>query len=113
MNEMRSAGRHASYWLVMAGLAGIVALLFYPIPTTWTAVISVPLLLLLVLGVRPPRKWGGWVAAMLIPYFAGALGEALASPDARTINWAITALTITTFLAAFILVRRTGVNLRR
>lgn len=105
--------RNPYRWLTMAGLAAIVALLLYPAPTTWTVTISVPLAILLALGLRPPRKWAGWVAALIIPYFAGALGEALATPAAGPVNWMITALTIVTFIAAFYDVRTTGTNLRR
>jgi uncharacterized membrane protein len=96
----------------MAGLATLVALLLYPAPTVLTTVFAAPLIALLAAGLHPPRKWGGWVAVLLIPYFAGALGEAIASPDRRAVAWAITILTIFTFLSAFYLVRRTGVNLR-
>ena len=97
----------------MAGLAGIVAVLLYPAPTAWTATLSLPLIILFVAGVRPPRKWGGWVAAVLIPYFAGALGEAIAAPEGRAKYWVMTLLTVMSFLSAFYLVRRSRVDLRR
>ena len=105
--------RHPSRWLTLASLAGIITLLLYPSPTAWTLALSVPLAILFASGLRPPPKWGGWVAALIIPYFAGALGEAVASPEARITNWSITVLTITTFLTAMYFVRRTGVSLRR
>lgn len=105
--------RHPSRWLTMAGLAAIVLLLLYPAPTSWSVTISVPLAVLIAAGIRPAPKWGGWVAALIIPYFAGALGEALASPAGRPVNWTITVLSIVTFLAAFYFVRRSGANLRR
>jgi len=113
MNPTNSDRRHPSRWLTMVGLAAIIGLLLYPAPTTWTATISIPLVILVVFGLRPPPKWGGWVAAVIIPYFAGALGEALASPNSSAPYWAITALTIVTFLAALYYVRSTGVSLRR
>ncbi len=53
------------------------------------------------------------MAALVTPYFAGALGEAFAVPDGRTANWSITALTIVVFIAAFGYVRATGASLRR
>ena len=107
------AARDPSRWVAIAGLAAIVALVLYPSPTLLAAVVSLPLAILIVLGIRPAPKWGGWVAALIIPYFAGALGEAIASPDGRALNWAITVLTIVTFFAAFWCVRRSGVSLRR
>jgi len=113
MSPADSGRRHPSRWLTLAGLAAIVGLLLYPVPTTWTVVISAPLVVLLAFGLRPPPKWGGWVAAIIIPYFAGTLGEALASPNASTPYWALTVLTIITFLAALYYVRSTGVSLRR
>ena len=97
----------------MVGLAAMIALLLYPAPTTWTAMISTPLILLLVAGAHPPRKWGGWVAAALIPYFAGALGEAIAAPEDSAKYWVLTLLTVISFLSAFYLVRRSRVDLRR
>ena len=113
MNPESAPLRHPSRWLTLAGLAGIIVLLLYPSPTAWTVILSAPLAIMFASGLRPPPKWGGWVAALIIPYFAGALGEADASPDAKLINWGITVLTITTFLTALYFVRRTGVSLRR
>lgn len=112
MNRDAPVRDHPSRWLTLAGLGLIVALLLYPAPTPLALLFSIPLCVLIVFGFRAPRKWGGWVAALLIPYFAGALGEAVASPEDRALNWAITVLTIVTFLCAFFLVRRTGVDLR-
>ncbi len=113
MNRDAPGRDHPSRWLTLAGLGLIVVLLLYPAPTPLAFAFSLPLLLLMASGLRAPRKWGGWVAALLIPYFAGALGEAIASPDRRALNWAVTVLTVVTFLCAFVLVRRTGVDLRR
>ncbi|NND37129.1 MAG: DUF2069 domain-containing protein [Gammaproteobacteria bacterium] len=113
MNAKSSAQHAPSRWITMAGLATLVALLLYPTPTPLTIAFAAPLVALLAVGLRAPHKWGGWVAAVLIPYFAGALGEAIAAPDGRAVNWAITVVTVVTFLSAFYLVRRSGVNLRR
>lgn len=113
MNRDAPVSDHPFRWLTLAGLGLIVALLLYPAPTPLAVAFSIPLVVLMAFGLRAPRKWGGWVAALLIPYFAGALGEAVASPDERALNWAITVLTIATFLCAFFLVRRTGIDLRR
>lgn len=113
MTAQTSAGHHLSHWLTLAGLAAMVGLLLYPAPATLTVVFATPLVILLIAGLRPPPKWGGWVAALLIPYFAGALGEAIAAPEGRRVAWAITILSVITFLSAFYLVRRSGINLRR
>jgi len=104
---------HPTRWIALAGLIAMIALLLYPAPTTWTTSISLPLIVAAAFGLRPPPKWGGWVAALVIPYFAGALGEAYAAPDGRTTNWIITGLTIVVFIAAFGHVRATGTSLRR
>lgn len=105
-------GRHPSRWIAMASLAAIIGLMLYPEPTAWSVIFATPLTILVAAGFRPPRKWGGWVAALIIPYFAGALGEAIAAPSHRPVYWAITALTVVAFLSAFYLIRRTGINLR-
>jgi uncharacterized membrane protein len=108
-----SGRNHPTRWITLAGLVAMIALLLYPAPTTWTTSISIPLIIAVGFGLRPPPKWGGWVAALVIPYFAGALGEAYAAPDGRTANWIITVLTIVVFIAAFSYIRATGASLRR
>jgi len=113
VNAEPSAQHSPSRWITMAGLATLVALLLYPALTPLRIVFAAPLIVLLAVGLRAPPKWGGWVAAVLIPYFAGALGEAIAAPQWRAVYWAITVVTVLTFLSAFYLVRRSGVNLRR
>ncbi|MFW2405132.1 MAG: DUF2069 domain-containing protein [Gammaproteobacteria bacterium] len=108
------AQQHAlSRWITIAGLATLVALMLLPAPTPTRIVFAVPLIVLLVAGLRAPHKWGGWVAAALVPYFAGLLGEAIAAPQGRAVYWVMTVVTVVTFLSAFYLVRRSGVNLRR
>ena len=107
-----NAGR-AARWTVLAGLAAIVGLLLYPGPTGLSLAASSPLMIAFAAGFRTPPRWGGWVAALVIPYFAFALGEAIATPQGRAANWSITLLTIVVFLAAFAHVRATGTSLRR
>jgi len=104
---------HPTRWIALTGLIAIIILLLYPAPTPWTLSISLPLFIAAAFGLRPPPKWGGWVAALVIPYFAGALGEAFAVPEGRTANWIITALSIVVFIAAFGYVRAIGASLRR
>ena len=65
MKPADSGRRHPSGWLTMAGLAAIAGLILYPTPTTWSVVIATPLVILLAFGLRPPPKWGGWVAAIV------------------------------------------------
>jgi len=113
VNTTDTGYKHPTRWITLAGLIAMIALLLYPVPTPWTMSISLPLFIAAAFGLRPPPKWGGWVAALVIPYFAGALGEAFAVPEGRTANWLITALSIGVFIAAFGYVRAIGASLRR
>jgi uncharacterized membrane protein len=113
MSSSDAARRHPSRWLTMLGLGAIPILILYPAPTPWTLTIAIPPLILLALGLRPPPKWGGWVAALIIPYFAGAMGEAVAAPESSLVNWTITLITIVVFLSALYFVRQSGESLRR
>jgi len=113
VNSIETERNHPTRWITLVGLVAMIALLLYPAPTPWTLSISVPLAIAAAFGLRPPPKWGGWVAALVVPYFAGALGEAFAVPDGRTANWIITALSLVVFFAAFGYVRAIGASLRR
>ncbi len=98
--------------LALAGLLIMVALLLAPEPTAWSAAVALPLLVLALTGLRPARKWGGWVAAVMVPYFCVALGEAIANPVDRLAAGALSACAAMVFIAAFDSLRRAGVSLR-
>lgn len=102
-----------SRWIALAGLVLMIVLLLMPAPTPWTVTISVPLAIFIVTALKPPPRWGGWVSAFMVPYLAGALGEALADPDGRIINSLTAGLSVVVFFASIDFVRRTGVSLRR
>jgi len=100
-------------YLALAGLAVLIGVLLLPTPSPWTLTISVPLVLLLVAGLKPPPRWGGWVAVLMIPYFCIAVGELIANPARRTISTIIICCTILITFAAMDFVRKTGTSLRR
>lgn len=98
--------------LTVAGLVVMATLLLAPEPTAWSGSLAVPLLALALAGLRPARKWGGWVAAVMVPYFCVALGEAIANPAERLAAGALSACAAMVFFAAFDSLRRAGVSLR-
>ena len=100
-------------YLALAGLALLIGVLLLPTPSPWTLTVSGPLMLLLVTGLKPPRRWGGWVAVMMIPYFCVAVGELIANPAMRTTSALIVGCTVLITVAAMDYVRRTGTSLRR
>lgn len=98
--------------VALAGLLLMAMLLLVPTPTAWSTAVTIPLLALALTGLRPAPKWGGWVAAVMVPYFCVALGEAIANPPARMAAGALSACAAVVFLAAFDSLRRAGVSLR-
>jgi hypothetical protein len=69
--------------------------------------------LLFVSGLKPPARWGGWVAVTMIPYLCVATGEAIVDPESRLTYGTIVGSTLLVFFAAMIFVRKTGASLRR
>lgn len=100
-------------WLALGGLAILIAVLLLPKPSTWTMVVSVPLIVLFVTGLRPPPRWGGWAAVTMVPYLCFAVGEVIVDPDHRPFNAVIVVCSLVVFFAAMYFVRKTGVSLRR
>jgi len=88
------------------------AALLLPAPTPWSAIVSVPLIIFFVTGLKPPRKWGGWVAAAMVPYFCIALGEVVADPTERFVAGLLAGGAMIVFFAALDLMRRKGVSFR-
>jgi uncharacterized membrane protein len=101
------------HYLALAGLAALMGILLLPSPSAWTLTISVPLLLLLVTGLKPPPRWGGWVAVLMIPYLCVAVGELIANPTGRIASAMIVGCTVLVLFAAIDFVRRTGASLWR
>ena len=102
-----------SRYLALAGLALLMGILLLPTPSPWTLTVSVPLMVLLVTGVKPPPRWGGWVAVLMIPYLCVAVGELIANPAKRTTSALFVVCTVLITFAAMDFVRRTGTSLRR
>ena len=98
--------------IALAGLLVMIGALLLPRPTPWTGTVSVPLILLCLTGLKPPRKWGGWVAAAMVPYFSIALGEVIANPASRIVTSLLAGCAMIVFFAALDIGRRTGVSLR-
>lgn len=88
------------------------AVLLLPVPTPWTGIVATPLLCLFAFGLRPPRKWGGWVAVFMVPYFCIALGEAIANPAEFLTSALVAGGAIVAFLSALDYTRRAGISLR-
>jgi uncharacterized membrane protein len=103
----------ASRWIALAGLVMMIPTLLLPAPTAWTVAVSLPLAVLLIIGLKPPPRWGGWASTIMVPYLAGALGEAIADPDGRLLNSLTAGCAVLVFVTSIDFVRRTGVSLRR
>lgn len=101
------------HYLALAGLAVMIGILLLPTPSAWTLTVSAPLALLLITGLKPPPRWGGWVAATMIPYLCVAIGELIANPARRVSSSLIAGCAVLIIFAALDFVRRTGVSLRR
>ena len=101
-----------SRWLTLGGLILLIALILSPAPSGVRLIIAAPPVWLFVAGLKPPRRWGGWVAVTMIPYLCVALGEAIADPD-RSASYAVmVACTLVIFFAAMDHVRKTRTSLR-
>lgn len=98
--------------IALAGLLLMIGALLLPMPTPWSATVSVPLIVLCVTGLKPPRKWGGWVAAAMVPYFSISMGEMIANPASRFVTSLLTICAVIVFFAGLDIGRRTGVSLR-
>jgi|GEM_PF-5606305 len=96
----------------LVSLLIMIAALLLPVPTPWSGTVAVPLIILFATGCKPPRKWGGWVAAAMVPYFCIALGEVIANPEERLMAGLLAVCATITFFAALDFNRRTGVSLR-
>jgi hypothetical protein len=98
--------------ITLTGLALSIAILLWPPATAEGAVGALPLAILLVAGIRPARRWGGWVAALMIPYLAVAAMNILAGPMSRAPAVAFGLATVLAFLAGLGWLRSTGATLK-
>ena len=101
-----------SRWLTLGGLLLLVTALLLPWPGMSNLLISLPVALLLITGLRPAPRWGGWVAVLMIPYLCIAVGELMVAPGNRWSNGIVAGLSTLVFFAAMDFVRRSGSSLR-
>ncbi len=98
--------------MVMLSLAVAVTVLIWP-PIGLIGAIAAGLAgLLILLGLRPGRRWGGWVAVAMIPVFCAAVMNLLAGPMARLPALLLCLASIVACLGGLDWVRRTGGSLR-
>jgi uncharacterized membrane protein len=102
-----------SRFIALVTLLSMTALLLWPAPTAWTAFVAAPLACLFLAGLRPPRKWGGWAAVVMVPYFCIALGEVIANPAEYLTAALLAGGAMIVFFFALDFTRRSGISLRR
>ena len=102
-----------SLLITAASLLVLLAGLLLPRPSTLSLLATLPVAILLFTALRPPRRWGGWVAVCMIPYVCVAVGELIADPSSRANSTLVAVSSVCAFLAAMDYVRRTGTSLRR
>jgi len=98
--------------LALAGLLCCLAVTWWPPPAPAALVGGLPLALLVLLGLRPTRRWGGWVAVVAIPYLAIGVMNLLAGPAAPAAGFALSGGAVVMFFAGLDWTRRTGGSLR-
>jgi uncharacterized membrane protein len=98
--------------LAILSLLVLAAAILAPRPGIVAITITLPVAALLITALRPPRRWGGWVAVCMVPYVCVAIGEAIANPAGRARGTIIATSAVFAFFAAMDYVRRTGTSLR-
>lgn len=96
----------------MAGLLLVLGGVLQRLPAGWTVPVSLPLVGLLVTGLRPPPRWGGWAAVLMIPYVCIAVMELIAVPEQRGASLIVAGGAVLAFFAGLDAARRSGVSLR-
>lgn len=69
--------------VTLACLLATVAVLLWPPQSALASAAALPVAAALAAGLRPGRRWGGWVAALMIPYLTVAAMNILAGPMSR------------------------------
>jgi len=86
-----------SAWLLLAPPAGPAT---DPVPRLLIGLLcAAPLLLLLLARLRAVRRWGAWVAIVMIPYFALSVSAFLVAPGQRLEGSAFATLIAVVFFA--------------
>ena len=99
--------------ITLASLALVFALILWPPTATWQVAGALPLAVLLLTGIRPGKRWGGWVAAWMIPYLSIGVMNLLAGPASPPVGLAMSVASALACLAALDWTRRMGFSLRR
>lgn len=99
--------------VTLASLALVFALIVWPPAAGWQIAGALPLAALLLTGFRPGRRWGGWVAAWMIPYLSIGVMNLLAGPASPPVGLAMSIGSALACLAALDWTRRMGFSLRR
>lgn len=98
--------------LAMACLAAAVAVLLWPPQSPLGLAAALPVAAALAAGLRPGRRWGGWVAALMIPYLTVAVMNILAGPMARVPAVALGTASALAFVAGLGWTRSIGATLK-
>lgn len=69
--------------LAMACLITTIAVLLWPPQNPLGLAGALPVAAAVLAGLRPGRRWGGWIAALMIPYLTVAAMNILAGPMPR------------------------------
>jgi hypothetical protein len=88
------------------------AVMIWPPVTALSGAAAVPLALLLVAGLRPARRWGGWVAVLMIPYLTVAAMNIVAGPMPAPAAISLGVGTVAAFLGGLGWMRSTGATLK-
>jgi hypothetical protein len=101
-----------THGLTAGALAVILAVFLWPPISALGLLGALPPALLLGLGLRPGRRWGGWVAALMIPYVAVAAMNILAGPMPRGAAICLSVATAIAFVAGLAWTRSIGASLK-
>ena len=99
--------------VTLVSLALVLALIVWPPTAGWQIAGALPLAALLLTGVKPGPRWGGWVAAWMIPYLSIGVMNLLAGPASPPVGLAMSIGSALACLAALDWTRRMGFSLRR
>lgn len=98
--------------VLMACLAATTAVLLWPPQSPLGLAAALPVAAAFLAGFRPGRRWGGWIAALMIPYLTVAAMNILAGPMPRLPAIALGIATALAFVAGLGWTRSIGATLK-